>query len=189
MAAPHLGVKQAPEFLKNMLIDRVEKVVGLAGAAMLARIWVRFRRNLSERRNYKRPIFDLVALEVAMTPRSEDGDDPDVLAEMRDTLAHLNRGSFAQEFAELDKQLVLYYQRLPASSAPTMRQGMLRLLACDDRWLRLLAARTCAGLPMPEAVPVLHRLLDEMDTTTEADASYARELERSLAALQAPKSD
>ncbi len=76
-----------------------------------------------------------------------------------------------------------------------MRRALIRLLTANDRWLQLLAARTCADLQIAEAVPPLRALLEigvpprfaegEADPKQVGliDTRYRTELENALASL------
>jgi len=88
----------------------------------------------------------------------------DVLGELYQTLSHLNRQHFAKEFWDLDKQLAAYYAGLPEQYRPTLRRALIRMVTVNDRWLQILAARTCASLSLREAVLPLRGLLEMGDS-------------------------
>ena len=138
------------------------------------------------KKKHTTPLFDLVLLEIATTPAKDSDDDPDVLAEIRTTLTHLNRQSYADEFWGLDKQLVEYYGRLPVKLRPTMRRALIRLLESGDPWLEVVAAKACANLTLREAAPVLTvRLATIADARnpTPAQQRFHDEMSKALAKL------
>jgi len=158
---------------------------GVAGVTLASRVWVRFRQDRRARRDAQKPLFDAVLLEVALTPR--EGDDPDILVEMRQTLTHLNRRSFAKEFWGLGDQLASYYERLPEGSQPTMRRAVLRLIEQPDRWLQRIGATTAARLNMAEAAPALRRTLAALGTAAPgtADARFRDEIAAAISQIAA----
>ncbi len=123
-----------------------------------SRVWAQWRTARRARAALTTPLVDAALLEAVFAPRA--GDDPDLLAEMRDTLLHLNRQAYAEEFWGLHAQLTALYPTLRSAPQATMRRALLRLLTANDRWLQLLAARTCADLHLAEAVPPLRALLE-----------------------------
>ncbi|MBV9848281.1 MAG: hypothetical protein JO250_01200 [Armatimonadetes bacterium] len=171
-----------------MNLPGLERAGGLLLILFGSRVWAKWRTARRERTALTTPLFDAVLLETVFVPRPQDGDDPDLLAEMRDTFRHLNRRAYAEEFWGLHTQLVALYEKLAEPQCATMRRALLRLLLVNDRWLQLVAAKACADLKMPEAVPLLRALL-EPDTSPPADAAdvrYRQELEQALATLTAP---
>jgi hypothetical protein len=148
------------------------------------------------RRRHATPLFDPYLLDTTLDPEARPQDDPAVLADLRSTLSHLNRQSFAQEFWDLAKQLEEYYAKLPERSRPTMRRALVRLLMVNDRWLQIVAAKTCAGLHLPEAVAPLRAILEirrseafPMDDESRgagesAEDQFMATIESSLAALE-----
>ena len=166
-------------------------VGGLVVITSVGRIWAKAKVSAREKKKHTTPLYDAVLLEIATTPVKGEDDDPDVLAEVRATLAHLNRQSFADEFWGLDKQLVPYYGRLPVKSRPTMRRALVRLLESGDHWLEVVAARTCANLTLREAVPVLTARLDAIAAEPGASTAQQRfhdELSKALDKLSAQPS-
>ncbi len=164
-------------------------------AVWITRLWYRFRKDRAARRSYALPLFDAALLEAACHPRAADSDDADVLAEMRDTLGHLNRQAYAEEFWTLDKQLRDYYTKIPKTSRPTMRRALIRLLTANDRWLQLVAAKTCADIGLPEAIAPLRALVEmgesmgfsesklEYSSSQQASIRFRQEMEASLERL------
>jgi hypothetical protein len=161
---------------------------GIAAISLAARLWVSYRRDVRVKREYKLPLFDAVLLEVALTPQKGEAEDADVLAEMRETLAHLNRRSFAKEFWGLDEQLAQYYEKLPEKCQPTMRRALLRLIDQPDRWLQSIAAKTCGRLGIMEAAGPIRALLEKESESASpvnaADAHFHTELEAALKRLE-----
>jgi len=168
------------------------------GGALLAilfgsRIWAQWRTARRSRVALLTPLVDAAVLEAVFAARPDD--DPDILAEMRDTLLHLNRQAYAEEFWGLHTQLTALYPTLRPGPQATMRRALLRLLTANDHWLQLLAARTCADLGLTEAVPPLRALLETgvpprvapgeaaPARVGQVDTRYHAELERALAAL------
>lgn len=161
---------------------------GVATVTLIARLWVSYRRDRRQKREYLLPLFDAVLLEVALTPKQGESDDADVLAEMRQTLAHLNRRSFAKEFWGLDEQLAQYYEKLPENCRPTMRRALLRLIGQPDRWLQSIAAKTSARLGITEAAGPIRELLEKdsegASPANRADSRFHSELEAALNRLE-----
>ena len=138
--------------------SRLIYILGVAAIPVIARTWVRLKRERRQKREAKLPLFDAVLLEIALTPK-QDGDDSDVLIEIRETLAHLNRREYAEEFWGLDEQLAAYHERIPPTSRPTMKRAVLRLLDQPDHWLEGVAAKTSARLCFDEARDKIEALL------------------------------
>ena len=84
-------------------------------------------------------------------PRPKDGDDGDLLAEMKDTFAHLNRQAWAEEFWGLHAQIATLSQTLGPVQNATLRRAVLRLVTANDCWLQLVGAKTAADLGITEA--------------------------------------
>lgn len=168
--------------------------VGL-GVVFAARVWAKWRVSVRERKSFTTPLVDAVLLESVFAPRAKDGDDANLLAEMRDTFLHLNRQSYAEEFWGLHTQLVELYERLAAPQRATMRRALVRLVTANDRWLQLVGAKTSAALGVAEAVNPLRALLEmgdsqrfnqdkqEYSKAESVDLRYRRELEKALAVL------
>lgn len=151
----------------------------------LARVWGKWRAAKREQAALTTPLVDAALLEATFAPRPRDGDDPDLLAEMRDTLAHLNRQAYAEEFWGLNAQLSALEKTLLPPQKATLRRAVLRLLVANDRWLQMVGAKTAVDLRLAEAVPPLTALL-EMDRSE--DARFRAVLEDSLLSLSAPLS-
>lgn len=134
--------------------------VGIAAIYFASRIWARAKFSAIAKRKFTTPLFDVVALEIATTPTREGESDPAVLEDIRQTFKHLNRQSFAEEFWSLDKQLTAYYEKLPVGCRATMRASMIKMLDSGDRWLQVVAAKTCADLTFREAAPALRTLIE-----------------------------
>jgi hypothetical protein len=165
------------------------------GITTASRLWVKFRRDRKVRKSYQTPLFDDALLATICMPRHKDGDNADVLAEIYQTLSHLNRQHYAEELWGLDAQLAKYYAGLPEQYRPTMRRALVRMLDFDDRWLASLAARTCATLSLREAIEPLRTRLSAHNAITETGEHAAagdrdlgserfyQEIERSLGKL------
>lgn len=138
----------------------VERGGLMVGLIFLTRVVARFRVSQRQRVALRTPLFDAALLEAVFQPRPKDGDDPDLLAEVRDTLAHLNRQAYAEEFWGLDAQIAALDENLGPAQKATLRRALLRLLTANDRWLQLVAAKTAADLGIQEAVPPLRAILE-----------------------------
>jgi len=136
---------------------------GLAAIPFIARVITRIRFDRKARREADLPLFDLVALEVATTPKPGGDDDGDVLAEVRETLTHLNRRMYAQDVWRLPDNLCAYYHNLPSAQKPTMERGICRLIGTDDRWLILIGATTAGKLHLQSSLPYLCHVRDHGD--------------------------
>jgi hypothetical protein len=154
----------------------------LVGA--VSRLWVVYRRDRQARRAFDATLFDRSALDKALA--GEPDDDRDVLAELRDTLGHLNRQTYAEEFWALDKQLCAYYERIPRSSRQTFARAILRLVASDDKWLSLVAARTGAKIGFAAIEPAVSRRIAtarSVATGGAAEEKFIAELQSALEAF------
>ncbi len=162
----------------------VERGGLMVGLIFLTRVVARFRVSQRQRAALRTPLFDAALLEAVFQPRPKDGDDPDLLAEVRDTLAHLNRQAYAEEFWSLDAQVAALDAKLGPPQKATLRRALLRLLTANDRWLQLVAAKTAADLGMSEAVPPLRAILEIGDSRADAvDLRVRSVMEESLATL------
>ncbi|MGI4790476.1 MAG: hypothetical protein ACRYFS_16690, partial [Janthinobacterium lividum] len=117
----------------------------------LARTVGRFRGTKVQQAALQTPLVDVAILEAVFQPRLKDGDDADLLTELRDTFAHLNRQAWAEEFWALHAQIATLSQTLGPSQTATLRRAILRLLTANDRWLQLVGAKTAADLGLSEA--------------------------------------
>ena len=180
-----------------MNVEWLMRVGPVVGALFLARIVGQWRGAKRQRAAMMTPLFDAAQLEAVFQPRAKDGDDPALLAEVRDTLAHLNRQAWAEEFWGLHGQIAALDATLAPPQKATLRRALLRLLIANDRWLQLVAAKTAADLGLADAVPPLRAILEMGDSQTfsmskaeysSADAVDLRVrsvLEESLATLTA----
>lgn len=165
------------------------------GVTFAARIWSKWRVSTRQSKALTTPLVDAVLLESVFAPRAKDGDDANLLAEMRDTFLHLNRQAYAEEFWSLHTQLTALYGTLGPSQQFTMRRALVRLVIANDRWLQLVGAKTSAALGVTEAAPPLRALLEMGDTqrfnqdkqeyskAESVDLRYRGELEKALATL------
>lgn len=147
-----------------MNADWLVRVGPVIGALFLARIVGQWRGTKRQRAAMTTPLFDAALLEAVFQPRPRAGDDPDLLAEVRDTLAHLNRQAWAEEFWGLHQQIADLDAKLGPPQKATLRRALLRLLTANDRWLQLVAAKTAADLGLAEAVPPLRAILEMGDS-------------------------
>jgi hypothetical protein len=169
------------------------------GAYFFARVVGKWRGTKRQRLALTTPLFDAALLEAVFQPRPKDGDDPNLLAEVRDTLAHLNRQAYAEEFWGLDAQITTLDEKLGPTQKATLRRVLLRLLTANDRWLQLVAAKTSADLGLPEAILPLQAILEmgdsqrfsvskaEYSSADSVDLRFRAVLEESLATLTADK--
>lgn len=178
-----------------MNVLAVEQFGTVLGIMFAARIWSKWRVSVHQRKALITPLVDAVLLESVFAPRAKDGDDPDLLAEMRDTFLHLNRQAYAEEFWGLHTQLIELYEKLGPAQQATMRRALVRLVIVNDRWLQLVGAKTSAALGVTEAINPLRALLEMGDTqrfsqdkqeysqSETVDLRYRSELENALATL------
>lgn len=172
---------------------------GLALTAyFLARTVGRYRGAEKQRQAMQTPLVDAAILEAVFHPRVKDGDDVDLLAELRDTFAHLNRQAWAEEFWGLHAQIAALSETLGPNQNATLRRAVLRLLTANDRWLQVVGAKTAADLGMTEAVPPIQAILEtgssQRSTQSKVEASDADALgvqfrlvlQDALAALTGP---
>ncbi len=170
------------------------------GSALLAlifasRVWARWRVGRRQRAALVTPLVDAATLEAVFAPRPRDGDDTNLLAEMRDTFAHLNRQAYAEEFWNLHAQLAALAPSLSDPARATLRRAIVRLVVANDRWLQLVGAKTAAALRVTEAAVPLRGVLEMGDANRFAEghdgygagraveARFRAELEAALAAL------
>ena len=149
-----------------MNVDWLVRVGPVVGALFLARVVGKWRGTKRQQAAMATPLFDGTLLEAVFHPRAKDGDDPDLLAEVRDTLAHLNRQAWAEEFWSLHEQVAALDATLAPLQKATLRRALLRLLTANDRWLQLVAAKTAADLGLTDAVPPLRAILEMGDSQT-----------------------
>ncbi len=177
----------------NVLV--LERAGVLLAVVFGTRVWAKWRVARREQAALTTPLVDPILLETVFAPRARDGDDADLLAEMRDTLLHLNRRAYAEEFWHLHTQLASLYGTLGDAPRATMRRALVRLVTANDRWLQLVGAKTAAELGLTEAVPPLTAILEmgdsqrfnrekvEYSAAEAADLRYRQELEQALTAL------
>lgn len=157
----------------------------------LARTVGRYRGAKKQQQAMQTPLVDAAILEAVFQPRPKDGDDADLLAELRDTFAHLNRQAWAEEFWGLHAQIAALSQTLGPMQNATLRRAVLRLLTANDRWLQVVGAKTAADLGMGEAVPPIQVILDsqskaEFSNADALDVRFRLVLQEALAALTGP---
>ncbi len=167
-----------------MNLPTLERAGALMAAIFLSRVWARWRTARRERQAMATPLVDAALVEAVFAPRPKDGDDPNLLAEMRDTLLHLNWQAYAEEFYGLHAQLASLYAALGEAQQSTMRHAALRLVSASDPWLQLVGAKTAAALHLTEAINPLRALLEASDADTPALSTRSRqEIEGALATL------
>lgn len=173
-----------------MTIETLERTAAVLGIIFGARAWAGWRAAKRQKAALTTPLFDASLLEAALAPRVKDGDDANLLAELRDTFTHLNRRAYADEFWNLHTQIAALHSKLGPPQQSTLRRALVRLLLVNDRWLQLVAAQSCAALNIQEAAPPLKTLLETdagkgKDSKAEAtDLRYRGELETALARLE-----
>jgi hypothetical protein len=163
-------------------------VLGGIGIPAAVRFWVKAKHARREKVEGVLPLFDSVALEIAMTPKPHE--DVDVLAEMRGTLVLLNQRTFASEFWNLDDQLVKYYDQVPEASQPTVKAAVVRLIESQDRWLQSVGVNSASGLAMNEAIPAIHALKARIVAASDResghdDALFVASLDEALLIIEA----
>lgn len=173
----------------------LERGGALLGVLFLSRVWARGRVARKGRAALVTPLVDAAVLEAVFAPRPQEGDDADLLAEMRDTFAHLNRQAYAEEFWNLHAQIAALAPTLSDAANATLRRAVVRLVAANSRWLQLVGAKTAAALHITEAAVPLRGVLEMGDanryaeapntygTNAAVDARFRAELEAALAAL------
>ena len=167
----------------------LERSGAVLAAIFAARAWARWRVAGRERADLTTPLVDAVLLEAVFAPRPQDGDDPDLLAEMRDTFLHLNRRAYAEEFWGLHVQLAALSDKVGDGPRATLRRAVIRLITANDRWLQMVGAKTAAVLDIREAVIPLRVLLDggSDDDKSAAALRFRSELGNAWAALSDDK--
>ncbi len=130
------------------------------GVYFLARAVAKLQTLKRQRLALATPLVDAALLEAVFQPRPKDGDDANLLAEVRDTLAHLNRQAYAEEFWGLHAQIATLDASLAAPQRATLRRALLRLVTANDRWLQVVGAKTSADLGLTEAILPLRGLLE-----------------------------
>ncbi len=135
---------------------------GLALTVYFAALAVgRFRAGQKQRAALQLPLFDAAVLEAALHPRLQDGDDADLLTELREKFAGLNRQSHAEEFSHLHAWIAALSQTLAPAQNATLRRAVLRLLTSSDHSLQCAGAQTAADLQLAEAIPLMQALLSK----------------------------
>jgi len=133
------------------------KTAAVIGGFFAIRIIAGWRVDRRKMASMKTPLVDPVLLETTFAPRA--GDDVNLLAEVRDTLAHLNRQAYAEEFWNVSDQIIRLDAELPKKAKVTLRAVLVRMLGTDERWLQIVAAKTSGRLKISEAAARLQELL------------------------------
>jgi hypothetical protein len=154
-------------------------------ASYVVRLWARWRVERRKVIALTTPLVDAVLIETVFAARPTEGDDPDLLAEMRDTILHLNRQSYAEEFWGLHKQLSQLDDKLGPPQQATLRRAVTRLLETDDPWLQIVAAKTAADLRLATAVPRINELLDQVSGLNDHPAAlrFSNELQAAVQSI------
>jgi len=142
------------------------KTAAVIGGYFAIRAAAGWRVDKRKRMSMTTRLVDPILLETTFAPR--DGDDANLLAEVRDTLAHLNRQAYAEEFWNVSDQIVRLDAELPKKAKSTLRSVLVRMLATDDRWLQIVAAKTSGRLKVEEASTRLRELLVEIGESDNA---------------------
>lgn len=158
------------------------KTAGVIGGYFAIRVIAGWRVERRERAALTTRLVDPILLETTFAPR--EGDDPNLLAEVRDTLAHLNRRAFAEEFWNVSDQIVALDKKLPKKARSTLRAALLRMLDTDDRWLRIVAAKSSGALKVEDAEPRLQALIDSLTAAAAADERFRTVLTEALDELK-----
>ena len=166
---------------------RLIYILGAAGIPAAVRFWVKAKNARREKLEGVLPLFDAVALEIAMTRQA--GEDSDVLAEMRGTFDLLNQRTFASEFWNLDEQLVKYYSQVPDASKPTVQAAIIRMIESQDRWLQSVGVNTASGMALYEALPAIEalkaRLVGELRESSAEEALFLKSLDDAIQIITA----
>ena len=142
------------------------KTAAVIGGFFAIRVIAGWRVDRRKMASMKTPLVDPVLLETTFAPKA--GDDANLLAEVRDTLAHLNRQAYAEEFWNVSDQIVRLDAELPKKAKVTLRTVLIRMLATEDRWLQIVGAKTCGVLKVFEASTRLQELLTEIADSEDA---------------------
>lgn len=177
----------------NVII--LERAGAVLAAVFGARAYAQWRVARREREALTTSLVDPVLLETVFAARIVEGDDADLLAELRDTFLHLNRRAYAEEFWGLHTQVAALFGGLEKPKQAAMRRAIMRLIASRDRWLQLVGAKSASELGMAEAIPELRALLvpessqsanagEQEDAANDAaDQRFRQEIEQALATL------
>lgn len=152
----------------NANVDHVLRAGLIFGGFLVIRAIAKYRVDRRSQASYVTHLVDPVKFETLFV--AQPGEDENLIAELRDTIAHLNREAYAEEFYSLDQQIGALDHNLPAVARNTLRAEMLRLLDSDERWLQLVAAKTCARLNVTDALP----RLEVIQAETEDEGGGAR---------------
>ena len=152
----------------------VVRLGAVVAVPFVVRVVAKWRVERRDQRMLRIPLFDAAELEAVCEPRKADDDNADVLAELRDTMLHLNRMAYAEEFWNLPTQLELLYANVGTQERASITRAVLRMLSAKDGWLQLEAARTCAVLGVTEAIPHLDRLLNSQEGDDESTFQHSK---------------
>jgi len=136
------------------------KTAAFIGGLFAIRIIAGYRVDRRKKASMLTPLVDPILLETTFAARG--GDDANLLAELRDTLAHLNRQAYAEEFWNVSDQIVALEKQLPKKAKSTLRSALLRMLDTDERWLQIVGAKTSGALNVDEALPRMRALVDDL---------------------------
>ncbi len=158
--------------------------VALTGFFAL-RVVARYRVDRRKQAALKTPLVDPILLETTFAPQA--GDDANLLAEVRDTLKHLNRQTYAEEFWGIDQQIARLDAELPKTARATLRRALLRMLRTEDRWLQVVGAKTSGRLKSVESADCIRELIATVgsERLSPWDMRFRDELTGSLAQLDA----
>ena len=163
--------------------ESLAKTAGVIGGYFAIRIVAGWRVDKRKRVSMSTPLVDPILLETTFAPR--EGDDVNLLAEVRDTLAHLNRQAYAEEFWKVSDQIVALDETLPPPAKSTLRLALVRMLETDDRWLQIVAAKASGALKVSAASSRIDSLLTEIaDSDDGIDARLRIVLTESMEALE-----
>lgn len=118
-----------------------------AGGAIAIKLgssaWAKYKVERQMRIQGELPLFDLVVLEIATTPR-DPADDPAVLVQIREILTGLNHRKYAADGADPNSPVIVYAAKLPADQQPTAMRAAQRLSDGTDPWLASVGATMLA---------------------------------------------
>jgi hypothetical protein len=117
----------------------LEKTGAVVAMLVISQAWARWRVARQARRDLAWPAFDLAALEAALAPRREDGDDPPTLESLRTLCREYRQPGQAES---LPAEISHLYSAANATQQATICRALTRLRRCGDAVLEALAAQT-----------------------------------------------
>jgi hypothetical protein len=150
-------------------------------AGIFSRIWFSYRKDRAARRAMNTALFPNRVLESILAPGEDD--DPNILSELKNTILLLNRQTYAEEFWNLDKNLVKYHKHIPVKSRPTMERMLIRCIESDEKWLQIMGAKTSSALKLAGSEDAIQKAIAK----NSADDRFKTALESCLETLSPSK--